>query len=666
MAKQLFGNLVKVSTTVARKNEDYDAKCVPGNLVFANITGEGETAGKYIYANGIEYKIADATNLDELIRRVADVSNGLIDLSTFVRETVEPTLADLSTYVYEDLAPTVADLSSRLSPVDTSLKDHENRIKTLEDASYVHTLGGDDYVSFSTSTGDVVASIKIGDIATATVDASGLATAHDVSAFVMGKLGDLSNALVFKGGVNDSSLLPTSEQKVGDTYVATSNMHQDPADPTSAVIADEGDMFIWNGADWTHVERNLDGAVTSGEVLADGYMIQGKGAQSVGTSTVSLTSLVDVSNNAVRTVVANSSTTTYLAAEYSKNGTQVDISYGIIRHDVSTAAADADGVATAKDVKDYVDAVAGDVKVQATLNSSTSNYIDASATVDAAGRVIAGEVGAKVISLNDASQGAHGLADANDVYTELTAVEEVMATANTTMANTLGMDSSFGVTWTDPAWAGKTYKEAIETAAAAAGVTEIGGVTGAIGLTGATNAGDVSLSMVGQNLKAEIKDLDQYVATAIDSSIKALDVTSTEVANKVLVGVSETDGKVASTAAGIAINGVNFEHAVNDASLIATIDGSDIKLDKSVADSSTVTEKLTDYETRIHDLEDSSYVTTLKGDDYVKVDHEDGDIQLSTVIGDISTATADASGLATAHDVSAFVEDRLSWEVIGN
>lgn len=67
MAKQLFNGLVKYYGTEISK---YNTAKSLGKLVFAEITGSDPSAGKYIYANGIEYKIADATAFDTLTARV--------------------------------------------------------------------------------------------------------------------------------------------------------------------------------------------------------------------------------------------------------------------------------------------------------------------------------------------------------------------------------------------------------------------------------------------------------------------------------------------------------------------------------------------------------------------------------------------------------------------
>ena len=91
-------------------------------------------------------------------------------------------------------------------------------------------------------------------------------------------------------------------------------------------------------------------------------------------------------------------------------------------------------------------------KTQVTLNSSTPNYVNTSTAVDETGRIITTSVGVKVATLADASNNGENfkaLADARNVYEELTTVEEVIATVISTMAKTIGLNSDFSITWTD-------------------------------------------------------------------------------------------------------------------------------------------------------------------------------------------------------------------------
>ena len=68
MAKNLFAGLVKIS---GNKWEQYESAKLngAGKIIFADITSEGHV-GKYIYANGIEYAVADSSAFADLEARV--------------------------------------------------------------------------------------------------------------------------------------------------------------------------------------------------------------------------------------------------------------------------------------------------------------------------------------------------------------------------------------------------------------------------------------------------------------------------------------------------------------------------------------------------------------------------------------------------------------------
>ena len=101
MAKQNFLGLVKFKGTLA----DYNAQKALGKLIFAEVTGEG----KYIYANGLEYKVADSTNLDDLVQRVNTLDGSMNALEAW-KIVVDGSIADL----------------------DASVKNHEGRLTVTE------------------------------------------------------------------------------------------------------------------------------------------------------------------------------------------------------------------------------------------------------------------------------------------------------------------------------------------------------------------------------------------------------------------------------------------------------------------------------------------------------------------------------------------------------
>ena len=146
MAKQSFLGLVKIS---GNNWEKYESAKVAGKIVFADITSEGHV-GKYIYANGIEYKVADSTNLDALIERVDSLesSMGLLEvwkvvvdasiagLDASVKDHAERiAITETSTNTLETWRTHVDNVS--IDKLDASVKDHEVRIDALKDADDV-------------------------------------------------------------------------------------------------------------------------------------------------------------------------------------------------------------------------------------------------------------------------------------------------------------------------------------------------------------------------------------------------------------------------------------------------------------------------------------------------------------------------------------------------
>lgn len=728
-SKQNFLGLVKIS---GDKWQQYlDAKAAgTGKIIFADITTEKQV-GKYIYANGIEYKVADSTNLDQLIERVNNLDLSVADISSWKRQveewipkantsiaglnistnTLETWRKHIDDVSVDAINASVSDLSTRMEAVEafdgridsleTSMGIAESSINKLETsvggllksatlsaaatgnvatvqvdtltdagtpATSSVTVTGDAYVAIVQSTDNALTlTTKLGDIATATADASGLATAYDVSAFVKEQIKNLEGALVFKGGVNSDESLPDDAAK-GDVYVATGAWKSTEAD--SSIEA--GDLIIRGDQKWIVVERNLDGAVTSGDTLTEGYMVQGAaGNQAIATSTVSLQSIVEVSTNAVRTIVAHSSTGDFLEAEAIKTGTTYDISYGIKTHDVSTATSNANGLATALSVKEYVDAQAAGIKVQATLNSSTPNYVDASVSVDATGRVISASVGVKTATLQDASNGSIGLAMAKDVYDELTAVEQTMATANTTMSNTIGLNSDYSVTWSTASGiaADTTIVKAIEEVAKKtdeakqSGVTEFGGKTGAISIDTAGAAdGSVAFTIDGSTLKGTVVGWSGLV-DRVDAAETSIGEVSTRV-NEVSTRLADLSTYVHKTVD----DSIDALHA-KDVEIDASID----RLDASVNDLEAELAKHA-----VKSIEGEAGIAARANDEFVAVsatkDAEgkvtlDSSVQLAEAVnldGINGAAAATATGLATDATVKDYVTYALAWDVIGD
>ena len=750
MAKQSFLGLVKIS---GEKWQQYlDAKDAgTGKIIFADITGTN--AGKYIYANGIEYKVADSTNLDELIKRVADVSqyaidssNRLNDLSTFVRKNVDASVLDLSTRV-GTLETWKSVVDGSIAGLDTSVKNHEGRITALENAStalagriadvsqdvinistYVHntvdtsindistrlsnvgitaadnklsvngkdvSLSGSDYVNVTAADNSVNVSLNAEKI-----QDGGSGTGHEKLAtkgYVDEQIAVLEQALVFICDIstgNVTSKLTDNEVKAGYTYVATDAGEYDGQKFESGdLIIVKADAQAGTPAEIIVVERNLNGAVTAGAALDNSKLVVGTGAQGVKTIDVTaedLATAIANANSAIQGVKAADTQNDYvkISVENSTDSSTKDVSavLSVVDTSADLASVNTTGkLVDAKAVKDLVDAKAAEIKVQATLNSSTPTYVDASASVDATGRIITAGVGVKTATLIDASNGTDGLATAKDVYKELTAVENVIAAANATMSNTIGLNPDYSVTWSDESGIAldTSIVKAIEEVAKKAeqakhsGVTSFAGKTGDITLAAASQtAGDINLSISqdGSVLNASIVDLQGYVAKAIDTSIQLLDVATTEVADKVLVGVSETDGKIASTATALEINGQAFTHAVDAATMSATINGSHINV--SGSDTSTIADRIAVIDASVNALEGATYVRTVTGESETLSNANDAYVNVAATTDAQGNVTLDSSvqlanpieskthEAATGLATDGWVKDFLAWEVI--
>lgn len=435
----------------------------------------------------------------------------------------------------------ISDISTRLSNVTITAIDNSIGINNSSIA-----LANDNYVSLTAANNTVTASIKDSALVKGTGTGSG-----DVSLATKGYVDELvtvlEQALVFKGEItaaNASIILTDGDVQTGYTYVATTTGEYNSSKfEVGDLIIVKADAVAGTPAEIIVVERNLDGAVTAGAALDSSHLVVGTGAQGIKTIGVTAEDLANAIANANNALQTVTASTS--TGEY--------------------------------------------VTIEVARNTSTANV----------------SVGVITATLADASNGSTGLAMAEDVYDELTKVEEVMATSVTTMADTLGLDSSLGVTWSaqsgiDPT---ATYKEAIEGAyeeSHKAGVTSFGGATGAISVATASDAThNVVFNMNSSTLEANV-DLSD-----IDASIDRLDAS---------------------------VNAL--ESWKNDSSFVNTVEGEAV-----VASANT------------------TFV-------YVNANPSDGDVKLTSgvVLANNAYGSTTATGLAT----DAFVQDYLAWEVIGD
>ena len=395
--------------------------------------------------------------------RIANVSQNVIDISTYVHTAVNSSIDALQDKDVE-IDGSINDISSRLASVAIAAADNSIGVNNTSIA-----LAGDDYVSLTAADNTVTTSIKD----SALVKGTGIGSS-DVSLATKGYVDEqvavLEQALVFKGDITStvdaSAKLTDVAVQAGYTYVATnSGEYNGKKFDAGDLIIVKADAAAGSVADIIIVERNLDGAVTTGVTLSSDYVILGNGDQSVKVSTLAFSDLETAivnANSALQTVTASTSTGDYVTIEAAKNASTINVSVGVV-----------------------------------------------------------------TATLADASNGSIGLAMAEDVYAELTKVEEVMATSVTTMSDTLGLDSSLGVTWSAQSGipAGTDYKTAIEGAyeeSHKTGVTSFGEKTGAISIDGTpATDGSVAFVMDGSTLKGTVKGWTELVGrvTAAETSI---------------------------------------------------------------------------------------------------------------------------------------------------
>lgn len=561
-----------------------------------------------------------------LAERIADVSQDVIDISTYVHVTVNASIDALQAKDAE-IDGSIGDISTRLSNIGITAADNSIGVNNTSIA-----LAGDKYVSLTAANGTVTAGIKEDALVkgeTHTTDVS-LAT----KGYVDDQIAVLEQALVFIGDITSTAdataQLTDAAVQAGYTYVATN-----PGEYNSKKF-DAGDLIIvktdakaGEAADIIVVERNLDGAVTAGAALDSDYVILGNGDQTIKASTLSfndLSTAIANANSALQNVTASTSTGDYVTINAVKDTSAVNVSVG--------------------------------VKV-ATLADASEGGADFKA-----------------------------LADARDVYERLAEVEEVMSTSVTTMAETLGMTSNLGVDWDSNSGiaAGTDYKTAIEGAYAAAheaSVTSFGGKTGAISVdTTNTTDGSVAFTMDGSTLKGTVVGWSDLV-TNVSNNETAIGEVSTRV-NEVSTRLNDLSTYVRQTV-DASIDALQAKDIDIDASIsrldtsvnvletkVTDIDSSIDRLDTSV---SALETKLGTY--AVKSIEGETGITARANGEYVAVSASEPDadgkvtldasVQLAETVdltGIVDATTATPTGLATDATVKDYVAYALAWEVI--
>ena len=351
--------------------------------------------------NDTSVRLADASV------RLANVSTSHNDLSTYVRTTVNGSISDISARL--------ADASTRLSGalknasiyaeagIDSSVKiTLVTNTVSNSSLSTDFKVNGSEYVNVQHANGAVSVSLQNITNSVNDINASSnkLVKAGDLHDYVTAQINNLEGALIFRSGVADASAVYDLTPETGDVYVATGEFEFKIADVSHNV--ENGDLLIYGENEWVIVERNLDGAVETADVLNADYVVVGAGDQSVKTTTFVLPT-VDNSTG-IKDASANSNvlTTQYAVKDYVTNelsekladvkvtATTGTPTYVDVNVDPTTGRDISIGVKTAS-LGDYADL---------TFDETEGKWKSADGTIQPDGLVTAADV-AKVIQDNE-------------------------------------------------------------------------------------------------------------------------------------------------------------------------------------------------------------------------------------------------------------------------
>lgn len=362
--------------------------------------------------------------------------------------------------------------------------------------------------------------------------------------YVLDQMGEVAEALIFKGTIGAAADSPTvtelpAAHKVGWTYkVATAGTYAGKA-------CELGDMIICvkNGTvaaddDWTVVQNNIDGAVTG---PVSGSVVDGELAAFNGTTG----KIIKGSGKSVVTTVGGSSTNAEVPTAAAVN-TAITGAVAALDANVSSAAGtkvqvnvvEADGVITGVTVTETGLTSALAAKADKVSEATEGNF----AGLDASG------------NLTDSGH-KH-----SDYKTKQTAVDESGSALKT--LTRIQQDANGVIT--------PTFADIPSAATNQAGVVQL--------------AGSIGATVASENNKAATEK-------AVRDAIDALDVDSISGlgAGKTITALSETDGKIAATASDIAITGAQVTVASATSGNFAGLDASGHVVDsgKKAADFKT-------------------------------------------------------------------------------
>lgn len=697
MAYNVFGGLVKITgnnwASYVSKKKNFTG------FIFADIddsSNGGEHTGKYIFANGVEYKVQDATAFDTLKSSfesyvaATDSSISRIDSSVSGLETW---MSNLTFLVNNNIV--------KITGIPGELGFDGNYVKVTADSVDTSKLS----VSLN------IATTK-DDIEDTTDGSTLLVNTVALKSYVENQLGDIDNAFTFEGGCDKLKAIleqtsGVTKKAVGNTYVIDvksegKDKYEFTFDNVDYAL-DLGDTVFVRTVDTkegkvtgiTVVERNLTGAVITAGTLSTDKVIVGAGDQGVkdsgytlgvdssaafvtGTDASMLATVKGVKSyvdqeilDAAAELAVSAAGDSYItAAVDAENNKKINVSANTATlASVEAAGKLADALDVSTTIKNMVTAVDGslsfvavegannEVKVEHFVNghehSANVKSTDENLKINVVDSKLVLDL--STATLADASNGSTGLALAEDVYRVITDNENVTAASFDAVKEAVGLSEDLGTSEEfQDKFGDRTISKAV-----------------------------IDLST---DLAAASSALAQTISDAIDSSIKLLDVDDSSVAGQIVVKVSETDGKVEVGRAKLKVNTVEAGSDENG-NITVTIDGTKVSVGgDSAHKDKAISAAILDLSTAIDTL-DNAAVKAITGetglveaagttvnDDYVAVTATravgsnevilDSSIRIANAPNVSVGTAATATGLATDAYVKNTVQNALMWEEI--
>ena len=684
MAQNPFGRLIQVNS-----QSKWESKKVKGNLAFGHWQ-EGEEGSKVdvykIWANEIEYNIADASKFQELYDYVhTDVDSSIVNVSTFAH-LIDASVADLSTHVYTVVDPSINNLEASVADISTWKNDLElgvaNNTISINGIDGAVTVLGSDYVAISTTDSSKLQVSIDGSVAKSkkhtTDDDDMLATVGLIQDAADNLLEDVSIYAAYdaKDASREGGKI-TIEIVKGDNTSIKQQIPLEPSTNTSKYLHIKNDKTYYTNECQTGIIFTLNTTNSSDDIanasngtfkLTDAYAVKEYVASQIGT----LASALELKGEIISDEDAIAKLTT---AATSKGDVYV-----------VSAACEYDGKTLEQ----------GDmVIIKANSDAgSKSDIIVVERNLDGA-VTAAKELGANKVVLGSGAQGVQtsdyeiGSAEADQIGDSSLATEKFVDNLVKVSGGTL---SAVEGTANESAKVKLTAKD---------GTTALGEVTiksldtDYLKVNGADDS--IGLDLAIADVRGYVKDasdnglaLAEDVSLAIKDAIESLDVTDTAVSGQVVVAVSEENGIITPERLGVKVNGqalATVEEGEGESKvnvLSVTIDGDDILVGgedastyakKSIATAIDEIAKTVAAGVDGEDPLEAKDGTTVDGQylavQVIKNEGEtpklDSSIRLANVVDttDITNYTAaTATGLATDAYVKDYVAYELAWEVI--